>query len=143
MRSPTHRKAKDLASIETEINRWEEKVAILQTQFGEELSSKMNIAVLTNKMPVNIHEHSTVEDTTLYNTVKEKVRAMVQNKIAANMGPAPMDIGDVAMKSTTRSTVWTRWIRTRSATGVKGLGIWPRTAAPRSTRARARAREAT
>ena len=88
---------KDLVNIESEINRWEEKAAILQTQFGEELSNKMKIAVFTNMMPVNIQEHiySTVEDTTLYNAVKEKVRAMVQNKLAANMGPAPMDIGDV------------------------------------------------
>lgn len=90
-------KIKDLSNIESEINRWEEKSAILHVQFGEELSNKMKIAVFANMMPVNIQEHiyATVEESSLYNTVKEKVRAMVQNKLAANMGPAPMDIGDV------------------------------------------------
>jgi hypothetical protein len=93
-------KIKDLANIETEINKWEEKALMLQTQFGEELTNKMKIAVFTNMMPVNIQEHiySTLEEATLYGTVKEKVRAMVQNKIAANMGPAPMDIGEVGHK---------------------------------------------
>ena len=57
----------------------------------------MKISVFTNMMPTNIQEniYSTVEKDTKYSACKEKVRAMIQNKLAANSGPVPMDIGEV------------------------------------------------
>ena len=53
--------------------------------------------MFTSMMPTTIQEHiySTVEKDTQYSAVKEKVRAMIQNKLAANSGPVPMDIGEV------------------------------------------------
>lgn len=90
-------KVKDMTNIETEINRWEEKMATLKTQFDESLSNRMKIAVFANMMPMNIQEHiyATIDDNVLYDTFKDKLRVLVQNRISANMGPAPMDIGEV------------------------------------------------
>ena len=71
----------------------------------------MQIAIFTGMMPVTVQDYiySIVEDGTLYETVKEKVRAIVSNKVAMNMGPAPMDVGGVATKPTWETTWEEEW----------------------------------
>ena len=95
-------KIKDLQEIEGEISRWEQKLAVLETQFQEKLSNRLKIAVFTGMMPTVVQDYvySIVEEGTLYETVKEKVRSSVANKVARNMGPAPMDVGGAATKPT-------------------------------------------
>jgi hypothetical protein len=88
-------KIKSLGEIEAEITKWEEKTTILSSQFGEGINQRMKIAIFTNMMPANIQDYiySIVENDTQYEALKDKVRGMVSNKVAMNMGPAPMDIG--------------------------------------------------
>ena len=91
---------KSLGEIEAEITKWEEKTTILSSQFGEAINQKMKIAIFTNMMPANIQDYiySIVESDTQYETLKDKVRGMVSNKVAMNMGPAPMDIGGMGFE---------------------------------------------
>ena len=90
-------KLNDLRDVETEINKWEEKVRALKTQFGEELTNGMKIAILTNMMPLVIQDfiYTHVDKDTKYEEIKDKVKAITGNKLAMNMGPAPMDIGEL------------------------------------------------
>ena len=90
-------KAKGLHDVELAVAKWEEKSKILATQFGEKLSDRMKMGILTSIMPIAIQDYiyTHVEKNTGYEDLKEKVRSMVSNKVSAGMGPAPMDIGDV------------------------------------------------
>ena len=90
-------KAKGIHDVELAMAKWEEKSKILATQFGEKLSDKTKMGILTSIMPIAIQDYiyTHVEKDTGYEDLKEKVRSMVSNKITAGMGPAPMDIGDV------------------------------------------------
>ena len=90
-------KVTSLNDVEMEINKWEEKVRALRAQFGEELTNGMKIAILTNMMPHVLQDFidTHVEKETKYEEVRDKVRAIASNKVAMNMGPAPMDIGEV------------------------------------------------
>ena len=58
----------------------------------------MKIAIFTNMMPAMVQDYVYihVEKDTPYDTLKEKIKVLVSNKVAMNMGPAPMDIGRVA-----------------------------------------------
>ena len=93
MNSP---KIKDLKDIESEINKWEETVKILGTQFCENLSNGMNIAIFTNMMPALVQDYvyTHVVKDTLYATLKDRVKVLVSNTVGMNMGPGPMDIGN-------------------------------------------------
>jgi hypothetical protein len=88
-------KIKDLNDIESAIQKWENKLVVMKSQFGDGLTERMQIAVFTNMMPVAIQDYiySIVEEKSLYVNIKEKVRGMVSNKVAIGMGPAPMDVG--------------------------------------------------
>ena len=90
-------KAKGIHDVELAVAKWEEKSKILATQFGEKLSDRMKMGILTSIMPIAIQDYiyTHVEKDSGYEDLKEKVRSMVSNKVAADMGPAPMDIGDV------------------------------------------------
>ena len=90
-------KVKDLTEIEAGITKWEEKCKMLAGQFGEKISDRMAMAILTNMMPSSIQDYmyTHADMDPKYEELKEKVRAMVSNKIANNMGPAPMDVGGV------------------------------------------------
>ena len=90
-------RVKELADIQTAVNRWEEKVRILNSQFDEELSNNMKIAIFTNMLPLQIQDHvyTVANKDTKYEELRDKVQAFVGNKIAVNMGPAPMDVGVV------------------------------------------------
>jgi hypothetical protein len=75
----------------------------LRTQFGEGFSDWTRIAIFTNMMPTPIQDYiySITETREVgvkkmsYQEVKDKVRGMVSNKVAMDMGPAPMDIGGI------------------------------------------------
>ena len=90
-------KVKELRDIEVDVNRWEEKCKTLSTQFKEDLSNNMKIAVFTNMMPISIQDYiyTHVDSEATYESVKDKVRAVVSNKVAAETGPSPMDVGGV------------------------------------------------
>ena len=88
---------KELKDIETAVNRWQDKVNTLRSQFGEGLSERMQLAIFTNMMPAVIQDfiYANIDKGTTYIALRDKVQAMVGNKIAVSMGPAPMDVGQV------------------------------------------------
>ena len=90
-------KAKSLTEVETLVSRWEDKVKRLEAQFQESVSDKMRMAIFTNMMPVAIQDYiyTHADKETKYIQLREKVQAMVNNKVSVNTGPVPMDIGDV------------------------------------------------
>ena len=90
-------RAKNLADVETLVSKWEDRVKRLETQFGETISDKMRMAIFTNIMPVAIQDYiyTHADKETKYVQLREKVQAMVNNKISVNAGPVPMDIGDI------------------------------------------------
>ena len=90
-------KIRDMRDIEIEVTKWEEKLKALQSQFDEEPLNKMKIAIFTNMMPMAIQDfiYTHVEKDTEYDELKEKIRSMVSNKIAVDMGPTPMDVGGI------------------------------------------------
>ena len=93
---------KELNDIEVRVNAWEDELRTLQLQYGEALSPFMKIAVFTNMMPTTIQDYiyGHVEKDVPYEELRDKVQAMVGNKIATTMGPAPMDVGAVAWQPT-------------------------------------------
>ena len=93
-------KAKNLAEVETLVSRWEDRVKRLETQFQETISDKMRMAIFTNIMPVSIQDfiYTHADKDAKYVHLREKVQAMINNKISINTGPVPMDIGDVKGK---------------------------------------------
>ena len=48
---------KNVGDVEAGITLWEEKVKQLASQFKEELSDKMKMAILTNAMPSGVKDH--------------------------------------------------------------------------------------
>ena len=88
---------KELKDIETAVNRWQDKVNTLRSQFGEGLSERMQLAIFTDMMPAVIQDfiYANIDKGTTYIALRDKVQAMVGNKIAVSMGPAPMDVGEV------------------------------------------------
>ena len=90
-------KAKSLTEVETLVSKWEDKVKRLEAQFQESVSDKMRMAIFTNMMPVAIQDYiyTHADKETKYQQLREKVQAMVNNKVSINTGPVPMDIGDV------------------------------------------------
>ena len=81
-------KVKELTDIEVDLNKSEEKLKILGTQFDEQFSNGMKIAIFTNMMPAMVQDYVYihVEKDTPYDTLKEKVKVLVSNKVAMNMG---------------------------------------------------------
>ena len=63
----------------------------------EKLSDNMKIAIFTNMLPGNLQDYVYMhtEKDCKYEDVREKVGALVGNKVAASTGPTPMDVGDV------------------------------------------------
>ena len=90
-------KITELTNFETSVTMWEEKVKRLTAQFNENVSNNMKIAIFTNMMPASLQDFVYIhtEKDCKYEEVREKVAALVSNKVAANARPTPMDIGDV------------------------------------------------
>ena len=90
-------KVKELHNIESDVNKWEEKIKMLDTQLGGKISNGMKIAIFANMMPGVIQDYiySYVERDTVFDMLKQKVKALVDNKITMSSGATPMDIGRV------------------------------------------------
>jgi hypothetical protein len=93
-------KLKELSQVEKTIGDWEDKIRILQGQFGEKLSDFMKMAILTGMMPPKIQDYvySNIDKNSKYDGMKDKLRGMISNKLAQESGPSPMDIGKVEME---------------------------------------------
>lgn len=90
-------KVKELRDVETAVHKWEEKLKVLESQFGEEIGENMRIAIFTNMLPAAVQDHiyTTIVKGTKYDELRDKIQAFIGNKLAVNMGPAPMDVGEV------------------------------------------------
>ena len=88
-------RAKNLAEVETLVTKWEEKIKRLELQYKEKVSDGMKMAIFTNTMPAAIQDYiyTHADKETQYVQLREKVRAMIGNKMSMNSGPTPMDIG--------------------------------------------------
>ena len=92
-------RVKELNDVEAAICRWEEKLRKLKQIYNEDISGDLKIAVFTNCMPVVVQDfvYTNLTQTTTYEEIKDKVRALISNKLvnADTKGRAPMDIGNV------------------------------------------------
>ena len=88
-------KIKDLKDAETELDKWEDIIKVLKKDFGEEFSDTVKVGIITSIMPQSIQElvYTSVGTSVKYETIVQRVRAVVSNKVAMMTGPAPMDIG--------------------------------------------------
>jgi hypothetical protein len=84
-----------LHEVEGGLQRWKEKVKILEREFDEKLNNRMKIAIATSILPVVIQDHvfQTVDDSTTFENMMAKVSAWVSNRVA--MEGVPMDVGQV------------------------------------------------
>ena len=90
-------KIKDLKDVESELDKWEELIKVLKKDFGEEFSDTVKVGIVTSIMPQSIQElvYTSVGASIIYETVAQRIRAVVSNKVAMMTGPSPMDIGKV------------------------------------------------
>ena len=60
----------------------------------------MKIAVFTTMLPQKLQEivYTQTGDNDTYEQVRDKVQAIVNNQVAINSGPMPMDLGNAASK---------------------------------------------
>ena len=92
--------ARGLSEVDGVISKWEEDVKTLDLQFKETLTDPMKMAIFTNMMPSVIQDYIYTHvdakwGEAKYDELRDKVKAMVSNKLASSMGPAPMDMGGV------------------------------------------------
>jgi hypothetical protein len=91
---------KDIKNAESDLDKWEDKVKVLEKDFGERFSEVVRLGIITAMMPESVQEfiYTTVgpdvNDKTYQATV-QKIRAVISNKVAMTSGPVPMDIGRV------------------------------------------------
>ena len=90
-------KVKELKDIEIALNKWEDKVKIMDKEFKESFKDPIKIAIMTNMMPITVQDYvyTNITKESTYREVVDKIRVLVSNKVAMAMGPAPMDIGEV------------------------------------------------
>ena len=69
----------------------------LKLQFNEDLSNWMKVAILTDMLPGSIQDfiYTHVDKGTTYEALRERIRALISNKVAQVRGPVQMDIGNV------------------------------------------------
>jgi hypothetical protein len=88
----------DVTLIHKAIDTWTTKINILQKDHGEELSPNMKKAVLLSMLPPDLQDmiYQTVENTKTYEEVRDKVKAVINNRLARHQkAGSPMDIGQV------------------------------------------------
>ena len=97
-------KIKELAEVETAVAKCEEKARALAAQFEESLSDRMKMAILTSMLPRAAQEYvyAHADKDITYLDLKEKIRAMVANRISSDSGPVPMDVGQIGSDATER-----------------------------------------
>jgi hypothetical protein len=87
---------RDLREVDAALAKWEQKVKTLRSEFGENPSNTMRIAIVTGMMPPAIQDfiYTNVDEKALCEAVIEKIRSITGNKVAM-MEPTPMDVGEV------------------------------------------------
>ena len=85
-------RAKNLSDIEGNLIKWEEKAKGLASQFKEELSNGMKLAIFTSMLPAEMQDfvYTHADQKTQYEDLREKARAMTSNKVA-NLDRTPVD----------------------------------------------------
>jgi hypothetical protein len=100
MNPPRH---SDVSLIPKAIDLWTMKINTLEKEHGEKLSANMKKAVLLSMLPVELQDliYQNAETTKTYEETRDKVKAVVNNRLARNSKiGAPMDIGQVDNKLT-------------------------------------------
>jgi hypothetical protein len=96
MNPPKHT---DVGLMHKAIDLWTTKINLLLRDHNEKLSDNMKKAVLLSMLPPDLQDviYQTVEDTKTFEEVRDKVKAVVNNRLArSSKGGTPMDIGEVA-----------------------------------------------
>ena len=77
-------KIKDLKDVESELDKWEEPIKVLKKDFGKEFSDTVKVGIVTSIMPQSIQElvYTSVGASIVYETVAQRIRAVVSNKVA-------------------------------------------------------------
>jgi hypothetical protein len=91
--------AHDVRGLETSLNKWEDKLRILEKEFGEKFSEGMQIAIVVSSMPPEIQEYvyANIAEGGQYKDISQRIRVIAGNKAAMMTGgPVPMDIGMLA-----------------------------------------------
>ena len=89
---------RNLNEVEAGITLWEDKVKKLASQFNENLSDKMKMAILTSAMPNGVQDHvvSQAGVNATYDEVKEMIRLYTSRKAETHNGPSAMDVGGMS-----------------------------------------------
>jgi hypothetical protein len=84
-----------LHEVEGALQRWKEKVKVLERELDDKLNNHMKIAIATSILLMTIQDHvfQTVDDDTTHENVMAKVNTWVSNRVA--MEGVPMDVGQV------------------------------------------------
>jgi hypothetical protein len=97
-------KIKSLRDVETDMNKWEEKVKTLSREFNENFSNVVRIGILTTIVPAEIADqiYLTVDVNSTYAAVSAKIRAVVSAKVSMMGDKAvPMDCSQVMSQQQT------------------------------------------
>ena len=129
---------KDLRCVEASLVAWEEKLKVLKLQFGEELSNWMRVVVLTDMLPGNVQDYiyTHVDKGTTFGALREKLRAVVSNKLAQMGGALPWTLGPPAGmrrgggKRKSNQGRWYGYHLTPFVPDAKGWAIAPATVRP-------------
>ena len=83
-----------------QIERWEKLVKEMEAEYGEKVSNGMKMAILTSMMPANVQDiiFQQSNDQTKYKDMRDKVVALVMNRVTMQETPVPMDIGNAQME---------------------------------------------
>ena len=68
---------------------------ILKKDFNETFSETVRVGIITSMMPQSVQEfiYTSIGSTIDYDSIVQKIRAVVSNKVAMAEGPTPMDVG--------------------------------------------------
>ena len=86
-------KVTDAKNLVGQVGRWEKLVKEMETEYGEKVSNGMKMAILTSMMPSNIQDiiFQQSNDKALCKDIRDKVVALVTNRVTMQEGPVPMD----------------------------------------------------
>ena len=93
-------KIRELKDAEAALDKWEEHVKLLQKDFNETFSETVKVGIVTSMMPLSVQEYvyTSVGNEMNYETIIQRIRSVISNKVAMAQGPVPMDVGRVAGK---------------------------------------------
>ena len=85
----TPERVKELRLLPNAVDEWELKVKKVKKEFGEDLSTRMKIAILTSICPPDVQDiiFQNATDSQEYSEVKQKVLALVANRVGTKAEP--------------------------------------------------------